>query len=70
VNVYSVVTLLSIAGLQRPVIPLLEIKGNAGIVAPEQYGPTASKVGVTLSLTITLVLDEPVQPEASVTVSE
>jgi hypothetical protein len=41
------VVVLLIAGDQEPVIPLFEVVGNAGIVAPEQYGPTALKVGVT-----------------------
>ena len=47
-----VVVVLFIAGLQVPVMPLLDVVGRAGIVAPEQYGPTAVNVGVTLGLTV------------------
>jgi hypothetical protein len=46
VNVYSVVAALLIAGLQVPVMPLLEVVGRAAIEAPAQNGPTASNVGV------------------------
>ena len=35
------------AGLQVPVIPLLEVNGNAGAVLFRQRGPMASKTGVT-----------------------
>ena len=52
VNVYSVVVVLLIAGLHVPVMPFLDVVGRAGIVAPEQYGPTAANVGVTLGLTV------------------
>jgi hypothetical protein len=40
------------AGDQVPVIPLLEVVGNADKVAPEQIGGTALKVGVTFGLTV------------------
>ena len=36
VKVYVVVAILLIAGDQFPVIPFVELVGNAGIVAPEQ----------------------------------
>ena len=36
VKVYVVVVVLLIAGLQVPVMPLVEVVGKAGIVAPEQ----------------------------------
>ena len=36
VKVYSVVWVLSIAGLQVPVIPLVEVVGKSAMVAPEQ----------------------------------
>ena len=39
---------LSIPGVHVPVIPLVETVGNAAIVAPAQYGPTAANVGVIL----------------------
>ena len=40
------------AGAQVPVIPLLEVVGNAVSVAPEQMGATAVKVGVIFGLTV------------------
>ena len=43
---------LSKAGDQVPVIPLVEVVGNAAKVAPEQIGATALKVGVVLVLTV------------------
>ena len=36
VNVYVVVVVLSMAGLQVPVMLLVELVGKSGIVAPEQ----------------------------------
>ena len=36
VNVYVVVAVLLIAGLHVPVIPFVEVVGNAGMAAPEQ----------------------------------
>ena len=38
---------LMVAGLQVPVIPLLEVNGSAGAVLFRQRGPIASKTGVT-----------------------
>ena len=52
VNVYVVVAVLFNAGAQVPVIPLLDVVGNAVRVAPEQMGATAVKVGVTFGLTV------------------
>ena len=43
--------MLLIAGDQVPVMPLFDVVGKAGIVAPEQYGPTGLKVGVTFGAT-------------------
>ena len=43
--------MLSKAGDQVPVIPLLEVVGSGVKVAPEQIGPTAVNVGVMLALT-------------------
>ena len=48
VNVYVVVALLSNAGDQVPIIPLLEVVGNAFKISPEQIGATAVKVGVVV----------------------
>ena len=47
-----VVAVLLIAGLQVPVMALMEVVGKAGIVAPEQYGPTAANAGVIFSLMV------------------
>ncbi len=47
VNVYVVVVvLLTIAGLQVPVTPLVDVAGSTGAVDPLQIGPTGAKVGV------------------------
>ena len=43
---------MSKAGAHVPVMPLLEVVGNADKVAPEQIGATAVNVGVTLVLTV------------------
>jgi hypothetical protein len=51
VKVYVVVVVLSIAGAQVPVMPLVEVVGNGASVAPEHIGPTAVNVGVILALT-------------------
>ena len=40
------------AGAQVPVMPLLEVVGNAVNVAPEQIGATAVNAGVTFGLTV------------------
>jgi len=47
-----VVVVLSNAGVQVPVMPLLEVVGNAVSVAPEQIGATAVNVGVMFGLTV------------------
>jgi hypothetical protein len=52
VKVYVVVVVLSKAGAQAPVIPLLEVVGSADKVAPEHIGATAVNVGVILGLTV------------------
>ena len=44
--------MLSKAGDHVPVIPLVEVVGNADKVAPEQIGATALNVGVTFGLTV------------------
>ena len=41
-----------VAGLQVPVIPLLEVSCSAGAVALRQSGPMASKTGITASSTV------------------
>ena len=40
------------AGDQVPVIPLLEVVGNAANTAPEQIAATAVNVGVTFAFTV------------------
>ena len=52
VKVYVVVVVLSKAGDQVPVMPLLDVIGNGDKVAPEQMGATAVNVGVTVGLTV------------------
>ena len=46
------VVVLSKAGAQVPVMPLLEVVGKADKVAPEQIGGTALNVGVMFGLTV------------------
>ena len=40
------------AGDHVPVMPSLDVRGNAASAAPEQIGATAVNVGVTLGLTV------------------
>ena len=40
------------AGDHVPLIPLVEVVGNADKVPPEQIGATAANVGVTFGLTV------------------
>jgi hypothetical protein len=54
VKVYVVVVVLSNAGDQVPVIPLVDVVGNADKLAPEHIGATAVNVGVIFGLTVTL----------------
>jgi hypothetical protein len=47
VNVYvPVLVLLTVAGLQVPLIPLVEVVGNTGAVAPEHIAANGLNVGV------------------------
>ena len=46
--------MLMVAGLQVPVIPLVDVVGNVGAVDPEQKAGIAANVGVTLGVTVTL----------------
>ena len=52
VNVYVVVAVLFSAGDQTPVIPLLDVVGNAASEAPEHMGATAVNVGVVFEFTV------------------
>jgi hypothetical protein len=54
VKVYvPLAVLLTVAGLQVPVIPLVDVVGNTGAVAPLQIAGTAANVGVTFVFTVT-----------------
>ena len=46
------VAVLLSAGDQEPVIPFVDVVGNADRVAPEHIGATALKVGVTFGFTV------------------
>ena len=50
------VVVLSKAGAQVPVMPLLEVVGNGDRVAPEQIGTTVVNVGVILELTTIVIV--------------
>ena len=47
---------LSKAGDQAPVMPLLDVVGSGDRVAPEHIGPTAVNVGVMLELTTIVIV--------------
>ena len=42
------------AGDHAPVIALVDVVGKADKVVPEQIGPTAEKLGVTIGFTVIL----------------
>ena len=50
-----VAVLLTVAGVQVPVIPSIDVAGRMGAVAPEQIA-TAVKVGTKLEPTVTVKL--------------
>src|SRR5882757_5005245 len=52
VNVYVVVAVLFNAGAHVPVIPLVEVVGNAASGSPEHIAATAANVGVINGLTV------------------
>ena len=55
VKVYvPVAVLLTVAGLQVPVIPSFEVRGRTGAAAPVQIAVITEKVGVTTGLTVTV----------------
>ena len=45
-----------VEGFQVPVMPFVELEGNAGAVPFKQIGLIGAKVGVTLELTITSIV--------------
>ena len=52
------------AGVQVPVIPLVEIVGKADKLPPEQIGVTALNVGVTFGFTVIVTSSEQLESEA------
>ena len=69
VNVYVVVVVLSNAGDQVPVIPLLDVVGNAANTAPEHIAATGVNVGVIFGSTVTdVVAVTPGQPPLAATI--
>ena len=54
-----------IAGDHVPAIPLFDVVGKAGIVSPEQNGPTASNVGVVAGLIVIVKVVVPAQVGAA-----
>jgi hypothetical protein len=55
VNVYvPLAVLLTVAGFHVPVIPLVDVVGNTGAVAPLHIAGIAAKVGVTEGFTVML----------------
>ena len=54
VKVYvAVAVLLTTAGDQVPVMPLVDVNGNTGATEPSHIDATGLKVGVTLDVTVT-----------------
>jgi len=51
-----VVVVLSKAGDQVPVYPLMEVVGNGLNIPPEQIGATAVKVGVMFGFTVMVIV--------------
>ena len=49
---YVVVAVLFKAGLQLPLMPLIDVVGSAASAAPEQIAATGAKVGRTFALTV------------------
>jgi hypothetical protein len=57
VKIYvPLMVLLTVAGFQVPVIPLIEVVDKIGAVAPLQIGAIGRKLGVILGVTVTLVV--------------
>jgi hypothetical protein len=68
VKVYvALVVLLTVAGLHVPVIPLVDVVGKTGAIAPLQIAGIAVNVGVTFGFTVTDKLAVAIQlPELAV----
>ena len=56
INVYVVIAALLITGDHVPVIPLFEVVGNAGKLAPEQIELTCVNVGATYGFTVIVIV--------------
>ena len=52
----ALAVLLTVAGDQVPVIPLVDVNGNVGAISPEQIAAIAAKVGVTFEVTVTSIV--------------
>ena len=48
--------LLTTVGDQVPVIPLIDVNGNTGATKPSHIAATGLKVGVTLGVTVTVIV--------------
>ena len=48
--------MLTVAGAQVPLMPLLEVPGKTGAVAPLQKAGMAVNVGVVLLVTVTVIV--------------
>ena len=56
VKVYvPLAVLLTTAGTQVPVMPLIDVNGNTGATEPSHIAVTGLKVGVTLGVTVTVI---------------
>ena len=59
VNVYvPELALLTMAGLQVPLMPLMDTSGKTGAIEPAHMGAMAAKVGVVSGVTVTTLLAE------------
>jgi hypothetical protein len=50
------VVLLTAAGFQVPLMPLVEVVGKTGATVPLHIAATAAKVGVTIGLTVIVII--------------
>ena len=69
VNVYTVVTVLFIAGDHVPEIPLFETNGKLFKVSPSQIGATGVKIEFTTGKTVTVRSSVVVSPQISAIVT-
>jgi hypothetical protein len=50
--------LLTVAGFQVPVMPLVDVEGKTGATAPLQIGAMAANVGVIIGFTVTVIVGD------------